>query len=134
MTDGFYDAVGGHEAFDRIVRRFYDGVKDDAVLRPMYPDDLDGAIWRLAAFLEQYWGGPTTYSDERGHPRLRARHQAFRIDDDARDRWLTHMTAAVVAEELSPLHHETLMDYLDRAAHAMVNTVSDVSPGERPTL
>jgi hemoglobin len=134
MTDSFFDAIGGHDAFDRIARRFYDGVKVDPVLRPMYPDDLDGAIWRLGAFLEQYWGGPTTYSDERGHPRLRARHQAFTIDADARDRWLRHMTAAVVAEQLSPLHHETLMDDLDRAAHAMVNTMSDIDPGERTSL
>ncbi|MBJ7434138.1 MAG: globin, partial [Microbacteriaceae bacterium] len=113
---------------------FYEGIKTDDLLRPMYPDDLDGAVWRLTAFLEQYWGGPTSYSDERGHPRLRARHNAFRIDDDARDRWLIHMTAAVDAESLSPLHRETLMDYLDRAAHAMVNTMSGVDRGDRPTL
>lgn len=134
MTEGFFDAIGGHDSFDRIVRRFYEGVKTDDVLRPMYPDDLDGAIWRLTAFLEQYWGGPTAYSDERGHPRLRARHAAFRIDDVARDRWLTHMTAAVEAEALAPMHHETLMDYLDRAAHAMVNTMSDVDRGDRPAI
>ena len=134
MTGGFFDAIGGHDSFDRIVRRFYEGVKTDDVLRPMYPDDLDGAIWRLTAFLEQYWGGPTAYSDERGHPRLRARHAAFRIDDVARDRWLTHMTAAVEAEALAPMHHETLMDYLDRAAHAMVNTMSDVDRGDRPAI
>lgn len=134
MTEGFFDAIGGHDSFDRIVRRFYEGVKTDDVLRPMYPDDLDGAIWRLTAFLEQYWGGPTAYSDERGHPRLRARHAAFRIDDVARDRWLTHMTAAVDAEALAPMHHETLMDYLDRAAHAMVNTMSDVDRGDRPAI
>lgn len=135
MTDNFFDAVGGHHAFDRIVRRFYEGVKTDAVLRPMYPeDDFDGAVWRLTAFLEQYWGGPTSYSDQRGHPRLRARHQAFRIDDVARDHWLALMTDAVIAEKLSPLHHETMMEYLDRAAHAMVNTMSDVEPDDRTTL
>ena len=134
MSDSFFEDIGGHAAFDRIVRRFYEGIKSDVVLRPMYPDDLDGAVWRLRAFLEQYWGGPTSYSDERGHPRLRARHSTFRIDDDARDRWLRHMTAAVDAEALSPLHRETLMDYLDRAAHAMVNTVSDVDRGERDAL
>lgn len=127
MVETFFDAVGGHDTFDRIVRRFYDGVRTDEVLRPMYPeDDLEGAVWRLTSFLEQYWGGPTTYSDNRGHPRLRARHAAFRIDDVARDRWLHHMIAAVDAESLSPLHRETLVDYLDRAAHAMVNTVSDL--------
>lgn len=135
MTDSFYDAIGGHESFDRIVRRFYEGVVTDPVLRPMYPeDDIDGAIWRLTAFLEQYWGGPGTYSEQRGHPRLRARHAAFRIDDVARDHWLALMTSAVIAENLAPLHHETLMDYLDRAAHAMVNTMSDVERGDRPTL
>ena len=134
MSDSFFEDIGGHAAFDRIVRRFYEGIKSDVVLRPMYPDDLDGAVWRLSAFLEQYWGGPTSYSDERGHPRLRARHSTFRIDDDARDRWLRHMTAAVDAEALSPLHRETLMDYLDRAAHAMVNTVSDVDRGDRDDL
>ena len=91
-------------------------------------------MWRLTAFLEQYWGGPTTYSEQRGHPRLRARHQAFRIDDAARDRWLALMTVAVTAEGLSPLHHETLMDYLDRAAHAMVNTMSDIEHDDRTTL
>jgi hemoglobin len=134
MSDGFFEAIGGHAAFDRIVRRFYDGIATDEILRPMYPDDLDGAVWRLTAFLEQYWGGPTSYSDERGHPRLRARHGAFRIDDVARDRWLRHMTAAVDAEALSPLHRETLMDYLDRAAHAMVNTMSDLDREDRPAL
>ena len=134
MSDSFFEDIGGHAAFDRIVRRFYEGIKTDGLLRPMYPDDLDGAVWRLTAFLEQYWGGPTNYSDERGHPRLRARHNAFRIDDDARDRWLLHMTAAVDAESLSPLHRETLMDYLDRAAQAMVNTMSGVDRGDRPTL
>ncbi len=134
MSDSFFEDIGGHAAFDRIVRRFYEGIRTDDVLRPMYPDDLDGAVWRLTAFLEQYWGGPTSYSDERGHPRLRARHNAFRIDDDARDRWLRHMTAAVDAEALSTLHRETLMDYLDRAAHAMVNTVSDLDRGDRGSL
>jgi hemoglobin len=134
MSDGFYEAVGGHATFDRIVRRFYEGIKTDDILRPMYPDDLDGAVWRLTAFLEQYWGGPTSYSDQRGHPRLRARHAAFRIDDAARDRWLRHMTTAVDAESLSPLHRETLMDYLDRAAHAMVNTMGDVDRGDRTAL
>lgn len=134
MSGSFFEDVGGHAAFERIVRRFYEGIKTDDVLRPMYPDDLDGAVWRLTAFLEQYWGGPTAYSDERGHPRLRARHNAFRIDPIARDRWLAHMTAAVDDESLSPLHRETLMDYLDRAAHAMVNTMSDVDRGDRPAL
>lgn len=118
----FFDEIGGHATFSAIVARFYEGVAHDPVLRPMYPDgDLDGAIWRLTAFLEQYWGGPTTYSEQRGHPRLRMRHAAFPIDPDARDRWLTHMTTAVNSVGLSELHRETLMDYLERAAWSMVN-------------
>ena len=85
----FYEQVGGHETFERLVRRFYEGVAADPVLKPMYPDDdMEGAIWRLTAFLEQYWGGPGTYSEQRGHPRLRMRHNPFHINPDARDRWL----------------------------------------------
>ena len=119
----FFDAVGGHATFERIVRRFYAGVADDPVLRPMYPEhDLEGAIERLTLFLEQYWGGPTTYSEQRGHPRLRMRHQPFRVNPDARDRWIEHMRDAVAAADLAPLHAVTLMDYLERAAHSMVNS------------
>lgn len=123
MTDNFFARIGGHETFDRLVRQFYEGVKSDPVLRPMYPDDdLEGAVWRLTAFLEQYWGGPGTYSEQRGHPRLRMRHAAFAVTPDARDRWLQHMSAAVDALALSPMDHAELTDYLERAAHAMVNT------------
>ncbi|WP_297084665.1 globin [uncultured Demequina sp.] len=119
----FFEAVGGHATFDRIVRRFYAGVAEDPVLRPMYPEsDLEGAIERLTLFLEQYWGGPTTYSDHRGHPRLRMRHQPFRVNPDARDRWVEHMRDAVAAADLAPIHAVTLMDYLERAAHSMINT------------
>ena len=119
----FYDAVGGHATFARIVRTFYEGVSHDAVLRPMYPeDDLEGAIHRLTLFLEQYWGGPTTYSDTRGHPRLRMRHQAFRVNPEARDHWIEHMRHAVATADLSPIHAVTLMDYLERAAHSMINS------------
>ena len=89
----------------------------------MYPkDDMVGAEDRLRMFLEQYWGGPGTYSEQRGHPRLRMRHVPFHINPDARDRWLRHMRSAVDAANLAPVHEATLMDYLDRAAHAMVNT------------
>lgn len=122
----FYDAVGGHPTFDGIVRRFYAGVADDPELRPMYPEqDLEGAIQRLTMFLEQYWGGPQTYSDQRGHPRLRMRHQPFHINPAARDRWIHHMRDAVAHANLAPLHAVTLMDYLERAAHSMVNTFED---------
>jgi len=122
----FYDQVGGHETFARLVKRFYEGVATDPVLKPMYPEeDLAGAEERLRMFLEQYWGGPTTYSERRGHPRLRQRHVAFKVNPDARDRWLRHMRAALDSLELSPLHDATLWDYLDRAAHALVNTFED---------
>ncbi|WP_234988214.1 globin [Demequina sp. NBRC 110056] len=125
----FFEAVGGHPTFDRIVRRFYAGVAEDPVLRPMYPEhDLEGAIERLTLFLEQYWGGPTTYSDQRGHPRLRMRHVAFHVNPDARDRWIEHMRDAVAAADLAPLHAVTLMDYLERAAYSMVNTF-EPTPG-----
>jgi hemoglobin len=89
----------------------------------MYPDDeLDAAKVRLTMFLEQYWGGPATYSQQRGHPRLRMRHMPFHVNPDARDRWLRHMRDAVDELALPPLHEATLWDYLQRAAHAMVNT------------
>ena len=122
-TASFYDQVGGHDTFVRLVEAFYRGVADDPVLRPMYPEeDLGPAADRLRMFLEQYWGGPTTYSERRGHPRLRMRHVAFHVNPEARDRWLAHMRAAVDELGLSALHEATLWDYLDRAAHAMVNT------------
>ena len=121
----FYDAVGGHETFVRLVDRFYEGVAQDPVLRPMYPEeDLTGARERLTMFLEQYWGGPTTYSQQRGHPRLRMRHSPFVVDADARDRWLAHMRVAVQELRLPPLQESLLWDYLERAAHSMVNRIS----------
>ncbi len=119
----FYDEIGGHETFARLVSVFYREVARDEVLRALYPEeDLGPAEDRLRMFLEQYSGGPTTYSQERGHPRLRMRHAAFHVDPDARDRWLRHMRTAVDELELAPVHEATLWDYLDRAAHAMVNT------------
>jgi hemoglobin len=115
--------LGGRPTFEKLVRKFYEGVASDEVLRPMYPEaDLEGAIQRLTGFLEQYWGGPTTYSKERGHPRLRMRHQPFKVNPDARDRWMRHMRAAVDSLELAPLNDAMLWGYLERAAHAMVNT------------
>ncbi len=123
-TESFYAKIGGRPTFEKLVRAFYDGIRTDEVLLPMYPEqpDLEGAIQRLTGFLEQYWGGPGTYSEERGHPRLRARHLPFRVNPDARDRWLLHMRAAVDGLQLSPLDEATLWDYLERAAQAMVNT------------
>ena len=122
----FYDVVGGHETFKKMVAEFYSRVAEDPVLRPLYPEQsLDGAADRLRMFLEQYWGGPQTYSEERGHPRLRMRHQPFRVNPDARDRWISHMRAAVDSVDLAPMHRSTLMDYMERAAHSMVNTFED---------
>lgn len=119
----FYDEVGGHDTFVRLVDRFYDGVEADDVLRALYPEeDLGPARVRLRMFLEQYWGGPTTYSDERGHPRLRMRHASFAVGPVARDRWLLHMREAVDSLELPPLLHAELWGYLERAAHSMLNT------------
>lgn len=122
----FWTAVGGEPVFRRLVARFYELVAADDVLRPMYPEeDLGPAEDRLRTFLEQYWGGPTTYSRERGHPRLRMRHHPYKVNPAARDRWLAHMRTALAELDLPPLQHATLWDYLERAAHAMVNTFED---------
>ena len=118
-----YERFGGHEFFAALVRDFYAGVADDPVLRPMYPEaDLGPAEERLRMFLEQYWGGPTTYSERRGHPRLRMRHEPYPVDIDAHDRWLKHMGAAVKARDMDPESEVELWGYLSRAAFAMVNT------------
>ena len=120
-----FDAVGGQPFFDELVERFYRGVAADPLLAQLYPDDLTGPKRHLALFLGQYWGGPTTYSDQRGHPRLRMRHQPFRVNPEARDHWLDHMRHAVASANLAPLHAVTLMDYLERAAYSMVNTFEE---------
>jgi hemoglobin len=115
--------VGGQPFFDRLVDRFYVGVEADPVLLPLYPDqaDLAGARRRLALFLGQYWGGPTTYSDERGHPRLRARHFPFPIGELERDRWLVHMRAAIDESGAPPDAKVRLHEYMTMAADAMRN-------------
>ncbi|WP_308012362.1 globin [Actinacidiphila acidipaludis] len=119
----FYELVGGEETFRRLVHLFYQGVAEDPELRAMYPEeDLGPAEERLRLFLMQYWGGPRTYSDERGHPRLRMRHAPFKVDKAAHDAWLRHMRAAVDALELDPAHEQQLWDYLVYAAASMVNT------------
>ena len=128
-----YAQMGGAEFFAALVHHFYEGVAADPVLRAMYPEeDLAPAERRLRLFLTQYWGGPTTYSEERGHPRLRMRHNPFVIDDDARDRWLDHMRAALdttMAEQgLDPALEQELWRYLVGAAIAMVNTAPADSP------
>jgi len=122
----FFEEVGGHPTFARLVSRFYAGVRTDPVLVPLYPqDDWDGAEQRFRSFLEQYWGGPTTYSQERGHPRLRMRHHPFKVTPAQRDRWLKHMMAAVDTLQLAPADELILRDYLDRAAHSLVNSLED---------
>jgi hemoglobin len=126
IAGNFYNQVGGKETFRRLVAKFYEGVATDEVLRPMYPEeDLGPAAERLQLFLEQYWGGPTTYSEQRGHPRLRMRHNPFKINPLARERWLLHMRAAVDSLELPPMQDAELWAYLDRAATAMLNSNED---------
>ncbi|MGO1543032.1 MAG: globin [Gulosibacter sp.] len=118
-----YDEIGGMDTFEELTRRFYDDVQADEVLWPMYPqEDLEGAIWRLSRFLAQYWGGPSTYSEARGHPRLRMRHNPFHVNPEAREHWLKHMTAAVESMEFPPMVRTQMLEYFDRAATAMVNT------------
>jgi hemoglobin len=123
QTETFYEQVGGEETFRRLVHRFYQGVAEDPLLRPMYPEeDLGPAEERLTLFLIQYWGGPRTYSDERGHPRLRMRHVPFKVDRAAHDAWLKHMRDAVDSLGLAPEHERQLWDYLVYAAGSMVNS------------
>ena len=119
----FFKQVGGEETFRRLVHRFYQGVAEDPVLRPMYPEeDLGPAEERLALFLMQYWGGPRTYSERRGHPRLRMRHAPFRVDRAAHDAWLRHMREALDSLELAPEHEQRLWHYLVYAAGTLINT------------
>ena len=116
-----YDRAGGTPFFEALVGRFYDGVETDPLLRPIYPEpDLAGARRRLTLFLIQYWGGPTTYDAERGHPRLRMRHAPFAIGPDERDRWLVHMRAAVAGLAPPDVAAE-LERYFSMAAEAMRN-------------
>jgi hemoglobin len=121
-ADTFFAAVGGEPTFRRLVDAFYAGVAGDPVLRSLYPEaDLGPAADRLRLFLIQYWGGPGTYSQERGHPRLRMRHASFAIGVAARDAWLTHMRAALDSLQLPPVYAQTLWDYLANSADAMRN-------------
>ena len=126
----FYTEIGGAPTFRALVERFYAGVRQDPILRPMYPaDDWEGAETRLRMFLEQYWGGPTTYSENRGHPRLRMRHAPFAVDEKARDAWLSHMRDAVDSLELSAEQDATLWGYLEMAARSMQNRWPDEAGG-----
>lgn len=127
----FYDAVGGTQTFQRLVSHFYAGVATDPVLRPLYPEeDLGPAAERLRMFLEQYWGGPRTYSERRGHPRLRQRHVPYAIGERERVAWLAHMRAAMDALELPPELDDQMWRYLEMAAAGLQNRW-DIS-GEPP--
>jgi hemoglobin len=118
-----YAEIGGHETIARIVEVFYEGVVDDEVLRPLYPDeDLGPAAARLTMFLVQYWGGPNTYSTQRGHPRLRIRHVPFAVTPDARDRWLRHFRAGLDAVDLTPDQDARFWAYVQHAAQFLVNS------------
>ena len=116
-----YDLVGGEATFRRLVDVFYANVEADPVLRPLFPDDLEaGKHWQFL-FLSQFFGGPSTYSDERGHPRLRMRHDPFPIDQQARDRWLRHMIDAVDAVGIEEPMRSMMTDYFERASTHMIN-------------
>ena len=118
----FYEQVGGEKFFADLVSQFYAVVATDPILRPMYPEtDLQGAAQRLQWFLEQYWGGPDTYQENRGHPRLRMRHAQFRINQAARDAWLNAMHKAVDGVEIDPALKGELWGYLEMAANSLVN-------------
>ena len=125
MQEGvsLYDAVGGMSFFEALVDRFYEGVVADPVLLSIYPepDDLTDARHKLTLFLAQFWGGPSTYSEERGHPALRMRHARFPIGLDARDRWLTCMRAAVESLDAAADVSAALGEYFDMAAEALRN-------------
>jgi hemoglobin len=116
-----YETVGRMPFFERLVGRFYAGVAADEVLRPLYPEDLASSARHLTLFLAQYWGGPSSYDAERGHPRLRMRHAPFAIGEGERDRWLVHMRAAL--DEAGPPEpaRRALLEYFEMAADAMRN-------------
>jgi hemoglobin len=116
-----YELVGGRDWFVDLVDRFYDRVERDAILRPLYPDDLTASRAHLAGFLVQYWGGPTTYSEERGHPRLRMRHFPFAIGHAERDAWCSHMRAALAEGGLDPDVEAQVAEYFENAATHLVN-------------
>jgi hemoglobin len=125
MSDGqtFFDEIGGEATIKKIVAKFYEEVSLDPILGPMYPaDDMDGAERRLSLFLAQYWGGPTTYSEERGHPRLRMRHAPYAVTPDARDRWLAHFRSGLDTVDLTPDQDAQFWAYVTHAADFMINT------------
>jgi hemoglobin len=116
-----YEAAGGEPFFRRLVDGFYDRVETDEILRPLYPADMGPSRRHLALFLMQYWGGPTTYDRERGHPRLKMRHAPFAIGPAERDRWLLHMRASIADLDPPPPIARALDEYFEVAANAMRN-------------
>lgn len=127
-----YEAMGGRPFFEKLVHLFYAGIAEDHLLRPMYPEsDLGPAEDRLRMFLEQYWGGPSDYHEQRGHPRLRIRHAPFAVTREAADRWLFHMLGALdqlnrdPATSLTPESDAALREYLTRAAEFLINTTDE---------
>jgi hemoglobin len=122
LNRSVYELAGGEKTFRLLVERFYARVAEDEILRAVYPEeDLSGATERLTLFLIQYWGGPTTYSALRGHPRLRMRHQPFAIGREERDAWLRNMSASVDSLDLAPAVRKALLDYFETASTAMIN-------------
>jgi hemoglobin len=125
-TTNYYELFGGEVFFADLVSQFYARVATNEILRPMYPEsDMAGAAHRLQIFLAQYWGGPTTYQEERGHPRLRMRHAGFKIGPAAKEAWLTCMREAVVGMEMQPEAQEKLWRYLEGAAEHLLNSFED---------
>jgi len=123
----FYERMGGEVIFKELTKRFYQEVSENEVLKPMYPeDDMAGAEERLRLFLEQYWGGPTTYSDTRGHPRLRMRHAPFKIGNVEHDAWLACMHKAVIDLDMVEELKEELWTYFQYAAHSMKNQPENI--------
>jgi hemoglobin len=116
-----YERVGGQSFFNGLVERFYARVAQDPLLRPLYPPDLGPPSQHLALFLAQYWGGPHTYSQQRGHPRLRMRHIHLLIGQTERDVWLEHMRAAVESSNAAPADREALLAYFETAATSLIN-------------
>jgi hemoglobin len=124
-VDALFARVGGEQFFTDLVDHFYLDVAGDPLLRPLYPDDLTESRRHLALFLMQYWGGPATYNEQRGHPRLRMRHAPFVVGPAERDAWLRHMRSAVdrmvETDRLVPSDAEELRAYFDMAANSLVN-------------
>ena len=128
METSIYDLAGGMPAFETLVEAFYVGIETDELLRPMYPEELTAAKRRLTLFLCQYFGGPETYSQERGHPRLRMRHAAFVVDENARDHWIEHMLAAMNQSAIPEPAKSAMVDYFVSTANFLVNVPRQVIP------